>query len=332
MATEIELKFRIPPQRLAALRRAVATRSAQILPLAAAYFDTPGEHLARARTALRLRCEGEAWVQTLKAEGASPLQRLEHNAPVAGRAQPALDIGRHDGSAAGATLRRVLADVGAKQPLGERYTTTVQRTQRLLRSGGALIELALDEGAVCAGGRSLALCEIEFELLRGPTQALLDLAGRWQLRHGLLLDVRSKSELGHNLAAGLDGSPPAVAPPHATALGQVLRVVLANASQLAAGLGQPDHVLQLRLGLMQLRRMLGEGQKVSVGLGVTTRLAALDAPLATAYLVWRAVPGVQQVPADVLALLHQPATQQLWLALLALTLLPAETALHATAC
>ena len=49
MATETELKFRILPARLPALRRAVATRSAAVQPLAAAYFDTPGEHLARAR-------------------------------------------------------------------------------------------------------------------------------------------------------------------------------------------------------------------------------------------------------------------------------------------
>ena len=116
MATEIELKFRIPPGRLAALRRAVATITAQVQPLAAAYFDTPGEHLAAARMALRLRREGDAWVQTLKAEGAGPLQRLEHNAPVVAPTgdtdRPALDIARHDGTAAGAALRRLLADAG----------------------------------------------------------------------------------------------------------------------------------------------------------------------------------------------------------------------------
>ena len=75
MSSEIELKFRIPPARLAALRRAVATRSAQVLPLAAVYFDTPDEQLARARVALRLRREGAVWVQTLKAEGGSASSR-----------------------------------------------------------------------------------------------------------------------------------------------------------------------------------------------------------------------------------------------------------------
>ncbi len=322
MATETELKFRIPPTRLAALRRAVTTTRAEILPLAAAYFDTPGEHLARARCALRLRREGKAWVQTLKAEGASALQRLEDNVPVGGAARPPLDIARHDGTAAGAALRRLLAEAGPAQPLGERYATAVQRTRRLLRSGGALIELALDEGEVRAGPRSLVLSEIEFELVSGPPQALLALAGRWAARHGLLLDVRSKSELGHTLAAGLGGSPPTPARPLrradscAALLAQALRPVLANASQLAAGPAQPGHLQQLRTGLQRLRRLLRvvwPGAAVAL---LLPALAGLDRQLAAAAPNWQAgaVPGL--LP----ALLQRPATQQLWLDLLALGL------------
>ena len=105
MASEIELKFQIPVQRLAALRRAVATHTAVVEPLAAVYFDTPDELLARSRVALRLRREGAQWVQTLKAEGASTMQRLEHNVALPpsapGASRPALDLGRHQGSEAG---------------------------------------------------------------------------------------------------------------------------------------------------------------------------------------------------------------------------------------
>ena len=53
MGTEIELKFRIPAHRLAAVRRAVATTTAVVEPLGAVYLDTPGQHLAAARMALR---------------------------------------------------------------------------------------------------------------------------------------------------------------------------------------------------------------------------------------------------------------------------------------
>ena len=276
MAYEIELKFRIPPDRLVALRRAVATRGAETVPMAAIYFDTGGQHLAKARVALRLRHEGVQWVQTLKAQGAGTMQRLEHNVVLPGSAKlalepgsarPALDIKRHAGTEAGALLRRVLADAKGA-PLVERYATEVSRTRRVLRHGAARIELALDEGRISAGPRSLPVCEIEFELQQGAPQALLDVAARWVDRFKLVLDVRSKSERGHQLAAGLAASPPAKARPVrlplraspaqavAAMMADALDQALANASQLADGDAGPEHLHQLRVGLRRLRSVM----------------------------------------------------------------------------
>ena len=315
MATETELKFRIPAARLAAVRRAVATRTAVVEPLAAVYFDTPDERLAQARIALRLRHEAGGWVQTLKAEGTLALQRLEHNSPLvaadlggpgATPTRPRLDLQRHAGSEAGAVLAKVLSRGLGKAPLaaplpvpaGEllvaRYATEVRRTRRVLRFEGARIELALDEGRITAGEVDCAVCEIEFELLSGPPQALLHLAARWVARFGLVLDVRSKSERGHRLALGQRSSPPTRARPLrlsrraapstalAAMLGNALGQVLANASPLAelaelaespspstaaqaveppsgaAPDPQPDPELlhQLRVGLRRLRTVL----------------------------------------------------------------------------
>ena len=243
MAQEIELKFQIPAARLAALRRAVAGRSAAVSTLKGAYFDTADAHLAAARMALRLRQEQGIWVQTLKAEGARPMHRLEHNITVPGADRPLLDPSRHQGSEAGGRLQRLLAKAG--QPaLREVYATDIQRTHRVLRSAGARIELALDEGHIDASGRQLPVCEIEFELLDGEPQALLAVAGRWVERFGLVLDVRSKSERGHWLAAG-HGLPPAAAggprvalarPSVPVMLAQALAQVLARASAWA---GEP---------------------------------------------------------------------------------------------
>lgn len=275
MAYEIELKFRIPAARVAAVRRAVNTLSARQIRLAARYVDTPGQDLAAARSALRLRLEGQTWVQTLKAEGNSPLQRHEHEVVLPAGAEPLLDLARHDGSAAGAALRRVLAGA-ADATLVERYATDVLRTQRLLRHQGALIELALDEGALLAdnGARRLPVLELEMELKRGEPAALLDLAGRWAQRFGLLLDVRSKSERGQTLAnAAADDPHPGLCAPVkarplrlpadvglaqalAAMLANPLQQVLANASSLCDGPAAPEHLHQLRVGLRRLRTVL----------------------------------------------------------------------------
>jgi len=363
MSTEIELKFRIPPERLAAVRRAVATATARQLPLAAVYVDTAGEHLAQARMALRLRREGAVWVQTLKAEGATAMQRLEHNVTLdapTGRGgpaspPPALDLRRHDGTEAGAALRRVLAGAG-DAPLAERYATEVQRTQRVLRQGGAVIELALDEGHLRADDRRLALCELEFELLSGPPSALLDLARRWVDRFGLVLDTRSKSERGHLLALARPASPPAKARPLRLApgaspaqavqamLANALGQVLANASVLADGaLGlaaaEPEYLHQLRVGLRRLRGVMKVFAPLvpPAGAALAPALATLFGQLgaardrdAQAASLWPALhaagaPWVDLPPLpvasgdpDLATLLCAPATQALWLDVLAL--------------
>jgi inorganic triphosphatase YgiF len=320
MTAEIELKFRIPPARLASVRQAVATSRALIEPLAAVYVDTPGRHLAQAKVALRLRREGAQWVQTLKAQGANPMLRLEHNVPIEGLAKPALDWHRHDGTDAGHALAVVLAGAGNATLLAC-YETDIGRTRRVLRhSSGTLIELALDEGAIKAGERSLPVSELELELLQGQPQALLAVATRWVVRFGLLLDTRSKSERGHLLAAGECCHEPIglpTLPPDghlATRMASLLGPLLASASVLSddsleAGQG---HRAQLLKALAQLIAVLeAAGDPVVSGLDVRllpwvqTLLKALNAS------------------ALVRPLLVSASTQRLWLALLLASQAPA---------
>jgi triphosphatase len=220
---EIELKCQIPAAHLAALRadlQAVGQNPGATLTqqrLQARYFDTPSRHLAQARAALRLRREGDAWVQTLKAlattPGATHLHRLEHNAEVGDASDgcvPALHLGRHLHTPAADALAAALnvtpavfqahAQAGETLDLAPTFETDIHRTQATLMHQGACIELALDEGEVRADGRVLVLCELEMELRSGPVAALIDWAQHWVQTHGLWLDVRSKAERGERLA------------------------------------------------------------------------------------------------------------------------------------
>lgn len=341
---EIELKFQVPPASVAAVRRAVATASAQRVPLQARYFDTPDRRLAAAGFALRLRREGDRWVQTLKGRGDAAMQRPEHNVPLDGDAEPALDLARHAGTPVGDALRASGVDALAIGPL---FATDVQRTQRRLRTGATVVELAFDEGVIVAGDARAPVCELELELVAGTPQALVALAARWAERHGLWLDVRTKAERGDLLARGVAASPPVHAQPPllsahdapADALRAMVRAcldqVLPNASAVAAGGFEPEHVHQLRVGLRRLRTALRVFGDASPDLDATwePRLAAafgrlgaardLDALSATLLPALRAAGaplvdlGAAAAVEDPGAVVREPGWTALMLALLA---------------
>lgn len=242
--TETELKFQIPNQVRTLVRRAVATARARATPLQAVYVDTADRRLALAGMALRLRREGPRWVQTLKGRGDGLMARLEHEVPLAerGRAVPALKPERHAGTAVGDRLLALLAD---QAPLVAVYTTDIRRTHRVLRVGAARIELAHDRGHIAAGGRTLPVEELEFELLAGAPTALTQVANDWVQRFGLWWDVRTKSERGHRLAAGLASCPAVTDVP-------ALLQALANGAELAEGLGDDSHAGAWRAALTAL--------------------------------------------------------------------------------
>jgi triphosphatase len=261
---ETELKFQVPRGHRQALRQAVATASASTTRLQAVYADTPGQQLAAAGLALRLRKEGPVWVQTLKGRGDGLMQRLEHEVRLpAQRGIPTLDPQRHAGTAAGDKLLAVLAAPGGGAALQPVYRTDIQRLHRRVRHGGALIELAYDRGHILAGEKRVLVDEIEFELVRGPAAGLAELAARWAARYGLWWDVRTKSERGFRLALGRTNVPPVAAavidvPGQSPGLAWQAQVqaallhALANAAELASGTGSAEHGVQWCRALHQL--------------------------------------------------------------------------------
>lgn len=368
---EVELKFQIPAQAQADVARAAADSvTVSRTRLQAQYYDTDDRLLARSGFALRLRKEGAEWVQTLKGRGDGLMQRLEHNASVqpSGDADPVLDLGRHAATPAGAALLALLARSDrSAEALQLQYRTDLLRTHRQLRQTGVVVELAHDVGVIAAAGASLAVNELEFELLRGSPQGLLDIAHRWVRRHGLWLDVRTKAERGDRLARGLVNGTPV----HARALvlkadmspaaaframvASSLEQVLANASELADGLGEPEHLHQLRVGLRRLRTVLREFGALQgrTDAASAAALAELEAGLAELFSrlgtardrdaleeTWlpalRATGGpALQLPApedapDLGELLRTRSVQGLWLALIRLAQEPLPATVAST--
>ncbi|WP_431275321.1 CHAD domain-containing protein [Variovorax ureilyticus] len=252
--------------------------------LRARYFDTADGALAAQHIVLRLRKEGRTWWQTAKAPGGTLLERHEHNVelpPASAREVPVPRIERHEGTPVSRLIHDALLKAGhdpATAELTAVYGTDVRRTTREMRTGDALVELAFDHGEVSAGERSHPLCELEIELKSGGPHSMLELAHRWRNRYALWLDTVPKSARGQRLAKGeVFGGPVKAEPPslddHSDGP-QVLRAViqaclsqiLANASEVAAGSANPEHVHQLRVGIRRLRTALREMEALAPSL------------------------------------------------------------------
>lgn len=292
---ETELKFTVPNARRADVtpsQLALATRHDHLL---THYFDTDDGRLAAAGVSLRTRRTAGRWEQTLKAPGRAGIERLEENADLPGAwddAGPAPDAALHPGTAA---ARRLDAALSTAPPVDSPVrwqrvcSVSVDRHIAMHRGHGSEVEIAFDEGRVEAGGRTLPICEIEYELKAGDASALLAAAREGALAHGLVLTSISKAQRGHRLWRG-EAQGPAV---HATPavltasmtesqlvralVGNCVAQILANASEVAEGTYGEEHVHQLRVGIRRLRTVMRE-------LGdFAPTIAEWEAPLAAAF-------------------------------------------------
>ncbi|WP_319003108.1 CYTH and CHAD domain-containing protein [Acidovorax radicis] len=289
MATmEIEFKFCIPPERLAAVQAAARRGTHALIRMEARYFDTPDAALSSRGIAFRLRREGDQWVQTVKALGNGPLDREEHNvdrgqAHATGPApEPRPEL--HADTVAGMRLLNALQ--AANGALTETYGTEMDRVTRDIAIKGSVVELALDTGRVIAHRgtpqqKEARICELELELKAGPLAGLETLATRWATRHGLFLSTVSKAERGERLLAPQWARPATKAAPmkssgpqqhllNRRALQRVvvahcLEQVLGNTSEIVEGGGDEEHVHQLRIGIRRLRTALGELAPLATG-------------------------------------------------------------------
>ncbi|MBI5275104.1 MAG: CHAD domain-containing protein [Burkholderiales bacterium] len=264
---EFELKFQVPQAALAAVMSGM--RGGEQSRLRATYYDTAAGALASQGLALRVRQEGDRWVQAAKGPPRG-FDRPEEEVCLAAR--PARgDPELHRGTRMYKLLRDALDAAGATadelQPL---YSTEVDRVTRVVQAAGTTVEIALDTGTVRAGDRSQPIREIEFELKGGDASVVVELARQWCSTHSLWLDPLSKAGRGLRLARAQDTGEPVKARPAsgsrvrgtpqllAGMIDSALSQALANLREIAAGQAADEHVHQARVGLRRLRSVLRE--------------------------------------------------------------------------
>lgn len=267
---ELELKLIVPPARQAALLRSLEMAKAPKVELEAHYFDTADRLLDNSGMSLRVRKEGKAWVQTLKASTEHPANRFEHNVVVAATDDtPRPDLVKHAGSKAGRALQKLLGDV-SRIELHEVFRTTVTRRHLTRQLKADAVELAFDKGLIRAHGRELAVSELKLALKsRSNARQLFALARSLVKDHGLWLSTVSEGARGTLLSSEPGADPPVAKakPIHfnpgsparrqfRAMVDNCLAQITPNASYIAAGSTDADQVHQLRVGIRRLRTVL----------------------------------------------------------------------------
>lgn len=203
MNKETEIKLRASRETLTALRDhpllSARNRSGwQRVELCNQYYDTAARDLAHARVALRVRRDGDQFIQTLKTRGQSVAglsQRNEWDWYLDGAELDVSLLGDDCWPASLATL-----DKASLQPL---FTTDFAREKADIGWGegddAVQIEAALDLGTVRAGDGEEEICELELELRQGRPEALLELAVSLAADLPLVPCDISKAERGYRL-------------------------------------------------------------------------------------------------------------------------------------
>ena len=83
------------------------------------------------------------------------------------------------------------------------FRTSVRRMTQQIRTLRSEIELAVDRGSITTGRRSRPISEFELELKGGSSADLFEVARSFERKAGAELDLRSKAEIGYQLAGGV---------------------------------------------------------------------------------------------------------------------------------
>ncbi len=172
------------------------------------YYDTPALDLWRGGLTLRVRRDGDAWIQTVKtAASASPVlhERGEWESRLDGPQPDTEDLARQIKPQ---RLRDVLGAPDMTGQLQPVFTNTTHRTTwDIALPGGQLVECALDSGSIDANGngRSAEIGELELELKRGNPTRLFELA--LALHRDIPLEVANDSKAARGYALLQDEAP-----------------------------------------------------------------------------------------------------------------------------
>ncbi|NKI75120.1 inorganic triphosphatase [Dickeya sp. CFBP 2040] len=206
MSEEIELKFIVHPDAVAAIRQGLKNWQSDVghsnhlhtHQLANSYYETADGYLRQHGIGLRIRGENGRYEMTVKTAGkvvGGLHQHPEYNVELPG---PHLNL-----HLLPAEIWPEGCDIEAlAQALQPLFSTDFQREAWVVSHHQSLIEIAFDQGQISAGEWVEPLCELELELKNGRTEDLLAFANELSDLGGLRQGSLSKAARGYHLAKG----------------------------------------------------------------------------------------------------------------------------------
>lgn len=200
------------------------------------YFDTPERALAAEKVALRIRRDGERYIQTLKTAGSAAAGlsvRREWEWPLT-TAQLDLQLLKPH-------LPPALQQDAVLASLAPQFETNFTREVRWIRGAATegekswVVEVALDRGEVLAAGLQEPICELEFELKQGSPALLFEVALELARQLPLLPQELSKAQRGYRLqqqAQGVCFETPSLLPRYGADIEQTLVELIADAVRI----------------------------------------------------------------------------------------------------
>jgi len=268
---ETELKLKVGASDIALLREhpllaELSNAAPREHELTDTYYDTPDLDLWRAGLTLRVRQDGDTWIQTVKtaANGSSALhQRGEWESSLDGP-QPAPDtVARQIKSQRVNSILRAPDVIDALQPV---FTNTTRRTTWDLElPDGLLVECAIDKGSIEGKDRKVDFAELELELKQGDPARLFELALNLHQDVPLQLSNDSKAARGYALLRNETPQPVKAVPvelKRKMRMEDALQVISLNCmAQIEANLPgvlvqSVESLHQMRVGLRRLRALL----------------------------------------------------------------------------
>lgn len=161
------------------------------------YFDTSDKKLRNWDMGLRVRVNDGHIEQTIKTAGkviGGLHQRPEYNININSRI-PSLALFESEIWPEGTNITQL------QQEIAPLFATNFTRQgNMMIYPDGAIVEMVFDRGVIESGDRSIGLCEVELELVKGKPELIFELADALSKECPLRFGVDSKAARGYMLA------------------------------------------------------------------------------------------------------------------------------------